>query len=63
MHNIQKLRPDNHGFVLQCGPRNRIVEEQIREIEGVFVDSVAIWSFYQRLEFETCWEYEGPGVQ
>lgn len=32
---------------------------QERGIEGVFIDSVIIRGFYERLGFETCWEYEG----
>lgn len=30
-----------------------------RGVEGVFVDSVVIRGFYERLGFETHWEYEG----
>jgi len=35
--------------------------ENMRErgVEGVFIDSVVIRGFYERLGFETCWEYEG----
>jgi beta-N-acetylhexosaminidase len=34
--------------------------ENMRErgVEGVFIDSVAIRGFYERLGFDTCWEYE-----
>lgn len=32
---------------------------QERGIEGVFIDSVEIRGFYERLGFETVWEYEG----
>lgn len=35
--------------------------ENMRErgIEGIFIDSVVIQGFYERLGFETWWEYEG----
>lgn len=35
--------------------------ENMRErgIEGVFIDWTSIQSFYERLGFETYWEYEG----
>ena len=35
--------------------------ENMRErgVEGVFLDSVAIRGFYEKLKFETFWEYEG----
>lgn len=32
---------------------------RVRGIEGVFIDSVEINGFYERLGFETKWEYEG----
>jgi beta-N-acetylhexosaminidase len=30
-----------------------------RGVEGVFIDSVVIQDFYEKLGFETFWEYEG----
>lgn len=35
--------------------------ENMRErgTEGIFIDSVAIRGFYEKLGFETLWEYEG----
>lgn len=30
-----------------------------RGVEGVFIDTVEIRGFYERLGFETWWEYEG----
>ena len=35
--------------------------ESLRErgVQGVFIDLVSIWGFYERLGFETYWEYEG----
>jgi beta-N-acetylhexosaminidase len=35
--------------------------ENMRErgVEGVFIDSVAIRGFYEKLGFESFWEYEG----
>lgn len=37
--------------------------ENLRErgVDGIFIDSVTIKGFYEKLGFETWWEYEGYG--